>query len=227
MTAYKILDSNEHAHLRIRSAWQNAPHFVQIVVSEFAAAAACCPVLFTKDSATGAFFPGAVFGFKPGESMAESVAERTGFVPLNLQRDGFFISDGRLVIDRDNPRFSETEGERLFDEAAQPAPVLNQIQRALGLLQAGNEETKTFIDALLEAKLLEPIDISLSFDDGERLDLQGLYTVSLDALHDADDGVITRLFRAGHLQLAYAMIGSLKQVAVFAHERNRRLAAGK
>ena len=67
---------------------------------------------------------------------------------------------------------------------------LNQVRRALGLLHAANLETKALIDALIGARLIEPIDISLIFDDGERLDLQGVYTVSLDALHNADDAAV-------------------------------------
>ena len=111
------------------------PHFVRIVAREFAAAAASCPILFTKDAGTGDFYAGAMFGFKPGESFLKESIDRGGFDPLNLQRDGFFISGEHIAIDRGNPRFSETDGEPLFDEAQQPSVSLRQVQRALGQLQ--------------------------------------------------------------------------------------------
>lgn len=225
MTNYQTLNHQDHARLRMLPAWENAPNFIPVVVSEFAAAASVCPILFTKDTSTGAFFPGAMFGFKPEETALKEVADRTGFLPLNSLRDGFFILDGRIVVDRANPRFGEA-GERLFDDSMQPTPALEQVQRALGLLRSGNDETAAFVRELTEARLIEPIDISLSFDDGERLNLQGLYTVSLDALRGASDAAIVRLFRADHLQFAYAMIGSLKHIATLANLRNRRLAAG-
>jgi hypothetical protein len=79
-----------------------------------------------------------------------------------------------------------------------------------------------FIADLLDLKLIEPIDVSLSFEGGERLSLQGLYTVSLDRLRDVDDGAALRLFRAGHLQLAYTMATSLRQIARLARIRDRR-----
>jgi hypothetical protein len=66
--------------------------------------------------------------------------------------------------------------------------------------------------------------VSLSFDDGERLRLEGLYTVSRDALRELDDVHVLRLFRSGHLQLAYTIAGSINQLAVLAHLRNRKLA---
>jgi hypothetical protein len=218
----ELLDAASHRHLRLRSHPQTdtPPHFVQIVVSEFAEAAACCPVLFTKEAATGMFFAGAMFGFKPGESFLDELTGRGGFQPLTLQRDGFFISGEHIAIDRENARFSETDGTPLFDDTQQPNNCLRQIQRALGRLQAGLEATNAFIRALAELKLIEPIDIGLDFG-GERLTLQGLYTVSLDAIRELDDAAAIRLFRSGHLQLAYTMNASLKQVPILAQLRNR------
>lgn len=225
MTAnLELLNPQDHRHLRLRRRSDGGLHFVQIVVSEFAAAAASCPILFSKDPSTGAFYAGAMLTFKPGERALKSVEERGGFDPLHLQREGFYISGERIAIDRLNPRFSETEGELLFDEALQPSVCLRQIQRVLGQLQAGVEATNGFIRTLAELKLIEPMDITLSFDSGERLTLEGLYTVSLDALREIDDTEAVRVFRSGHLQLAYIMAASLRQIAVLCELRNQRLA---
>src|SRR3546814_8495941 len=71
------------------------------------------------------------------------------------------------------------------------------------LLTVGIEESDAFIAALLAHKLIESFDISLRFDDGETLRLEGLYSIGLDALHDLDDAAVLDLFRLGHLQLAY------------------------
>jgi hypothetical protein len=99
------------------------------------------------------------------------------------------------------------------------------VQRALGLLKAGLDTTEPFIAAMLEAGLVEPIDISLSFDDGEKIALTGLYTISRDALSELDDAAVLRLFRAGHLQLAQTMIDSLDQIPLLARRRNDRVAS--
>jgi hypothetical protein len=222
MPTIELLDPRTHHHLRLRAAAAEPPHFVQIVAGEFAAAAAVCPILFTKEAATGAFYAGAMFGFKPGENLLGSAEERGGFNPLMLQREGFFISEQNIAIDREHARFSETEGEPLFDGAQQPGDGLRAIQRTLGNIHQGIEQTRVFIAALLELQLIESIDIALNFDGGERLTLQGLYTVSLDRLRDVDDAAALRLFRAGHLQLAYTMAGSLKQVPRMARLRNQR-----
>lgn len=224
MSSLERLNPQDHGQLRLRPRAGPEPHFVQIVPVEFAAAAVCCPILFSKDSRSGAFYAGAMLGLKPGESALRDVADRGGFEPLNLQRDGFLISGEHIVIDRSNPRFSESEGEPLFDEALQPSVSLRRIQRVLRQLHEGTAQTDAFIRDLVELKVVEPIDVSLSFDDGERLTLQGLYTVSRDALREVGDADIVRLFRSGHLQLALTMAGSLNQLRILAQLRNRRIA---
>jgi hypothetical protein len=216
----------EHAHIRVRPPLPTVPHFVEIVVSEFALAATTCPLFFTKNAETGAFYAGALFGFKPGENLISAGGSPASFVPLDQQRSGFYISGDLIAIDLDNPRFSASgpEGDPLFDGAGEPGTALQRAQRHLSQLVEGKRATDQFIAALLAHSLIEPIDVSLKFDDGETLNLQGLYTVSLDALHELRDTDVLALFRQGHLQLVYAMAGSLKQVSVLADRRNQMLA---
>jgi len=225
ITNLELLSSESHRHLRLRPASSERPHFVQIITGEFAMAAASCPVLFTKEAATGTFFAGAMFAFKPGESFLHEEGDRgNGFIPLSLQRDGFFIAGEQIAIDRNSSRFSETEGEPLFDGTNQPGIGLRRIQRALGQLKAGLDATDRFIRTLAELKLIEPIDIQLNFDTGgERLTLQGLYTVSLDGLRTLSDSAAGRLLRAGYLQHAYTMSASLEQLPVLARLRDQAI----
>jgi hypothetical protein len=218
-----LLDSAEHRGLRVCSPAGPLPYFVPVVADEFAAATAACPVLLAKDAETGRFYAGAMLGFEPGESLVELRAG-DGFWPLHVERQGFFIAGDSIAIDPGDPRFGN-DGEPLFDEDGTPAPALRGIQQTLARLHQGVETTQGFIDAMLAHRLVEPIEVTLRFDDGTSLDLAGLYTISLDALHALDDAAVVALFRAGHLQLAYAMAGSLRQIAVLAARRNRRLAA--
>jgi len=220
MTTQEMLNPQDHSQLRLRPG-EREPHFVQIVASEFAAAALCCPIVFTKEATTGAFYAGALLGLKPEEGALRGVEERGGFNPLSLQRDGFYIAGTGIAIDRASPHFSETEGEPLFDSTGQPAVSLRNIQRVLGQLQAGMAATDEFLRALTELRLLESIDVSLSFRGGEQITLRGLYTVSLDGLRGLDDAAALRLFRSGHLQLAYLAAASVQQIAVLAGIRNR------
>jgi len=223
MARFELLNPNAHSKLRLLPPPDTGAHFTQIVSSEFTTAATSCPIMLTKDPETGNFFAGVVLSLKPGEAPLKSVEERGGFQPLSLQCNGFYISDEHIAVDLDNPRFSEAEGDLLFTETQQPADSLRQVQVALGKFQTGIETTKAFIAALTEHKLIEAIDMSLNFDSGERIALKNLYTVSMDKLHELEDGAIIQLFRAGHLELAYTVAASLKQFGVLAHLRNQHV----
>lgn len=227
MADLEKLNAHDHAGLRLGDLPGRRPHFVQIVASEFAAAAAACPIFLTKNAETGQFYVGAMFGFEPGENLLDATEGGARlFQPLDLERQGFFIGpEGEVLVDPAHPRFATGRGPALFESDGQPTQAARRIQQALGRLRAGVEETDAFIQALLVHKLVEPIDIDLSFDDGRSLSLGGLYTVSLDALGELDDAAVLELFRAGRLQLVHAMAGSLKQLSRLAALRNDRLAA--
>jgi len=220
------LNPQVHSRLKMRAAAPGEAPFREIVPSEIISASTTCPVFFSKSPQHGNFYLGAMTGFRPGEWLIPGRSEGVPpFRSLDLQRDGFFIDGEGLVIDPANSRFDDTEGEALFDRQGEPTPALRQIQQVLGRLQAGQDEGAAFIAAMLHHRLIEPIDISLRFDDGEKLVLQGLYTISLDALAELDDAAVIELFRNGYLRLAYAIAASAAHVRSMAAYRNHRLTA--
>jgi hypothetical protein len=223
MPRIEALNADSHGEVRLRERIPEGRIFVQVVASEFAAAAATSPILFSKSPETGQFYAGAMFGFKPEEP---PLTPDDGYVPFDVERQAFFVSGDEIAIDVEHPRIAVVDGHPLFDGEGQPSECLKRIQYALGQLAIGVEQTDRFIRALLDLKLIEPIDIALSFDDGETLRLQGLYTVSRDSLRELDDANALRLFRDGHLQLAFTMIASLQHIRLMAARRNRRLAQG-
>ncbi|MCW2388499.1 hypothetical protein M2333_001545 [Sphingobium sp. B11D3B] len=222
--ALEILDSQAHRHLRLGAISPETRNFVPVLPSEFAAAAAVCPILFAKNPETGAFYVGVLFGFKEGENLlVDSHAGKAPFRSLDEQREAFFVSGENIAIDRASPRLSEVSGEPLFDEDGGATSTTRHMQRLLGQIVAGQQEAERFIATLNRLGIIQPIDISLRFDDGETIELAGLYTVSLDRLHDLDDASVLALFRNGDLQLAYCVAASLKQVPVLAERRNQML----
>jgi hypothetical protein len=225
MAIWELLASERHAALAMRRASAAGRHFVQVMPSEFAKVATRCPIVLTKHPETGRFYAGALLGLVPGENLvADAVGAMDGIMPLDLEREGFFVVEQDIAVDLDHARFAAEEGElALFDAEGAPSAHLRRVQRALGLLHAGLAESEALMAALLGARLIEPIDVSLSFDDGEKLRLDGLYTVSRDALAELDDATVLGLYRAGHLHHAHTLVDSLAQIAVLAHRRNERL----
>jgi hypothetical protein len=222
----ELLNSETHKSIKMHAIGGTHPPFVMVTIGEFPAAAAVCPLFFAKDSETGEFYAGAMFGFQAGELLVEDADKRDAlFRPLYLQRQGFLISEENIAVDLNDPRFAEGGSIALFEESGETTEAMRRVQWALGQLNAGVEATREFIRELLALKLIEPVDISLAFDDGQKLQLDGLYTVSRDALLELEDNQVLHLFRKGYLQAAYSMTFSLNQVAVLARRRNARLSA--
>lgn len=221
----EMLSAQAHRNVHMRPyVDDNHPHFVPIVIQEFVTASVSCPIFFAKDATTGEFYSAALFGFTPGELLVDSASRgRPTFRPLEMQRQGFVASDHNIAIDTANPRFGSGAALALFEDGGAPSNALRHIQRIIGELAAGGESTRKFIAELLRLRLIEPVDIALSFDDGQSLSLDGLYTVSRDALSGLNDSDTMALFRAGYLQAALCMSASLGQIAILAERRNARL----
>ncbi|WP_206240965.1 SapC family protein [Novosphingobium terrae] len=220
----EILNTHQHRDLHMHAALPDHPHCVQVVIGEFAHAATCCPLFFVKEPETGRFNVVALFGFTPGELLVEGAEKgQAQFLPLEMVRQGFFIDGEHMAVDLAHPRFGPGAAVPLFESSGEPTDETRLIQRSIGMLVSGKEATAAFIREMVALRLIEPVGITLSFDDGQKLTLEGLYTVSLDALQELEDGDVLRLFRNGHLAAALCIQASQRQVSVLAQRRNARL----
>jgi hypothetical protein len=220
LAQWEVLSVEQHSGLCFDPAARRPRQFAQIVASEFSEAALDHPVLFTKRADTGAFYAGALLSLVAGGSLVAGT-----FRPADMDREGFYVDAERIVIDRDHPQFAALGGEPLFDGEGAPSASLRQVQRALARLEAGLSATDQLIQRLLRVGVIEPIDINLSFDSGEKLVLQDLYTVSLDAIRDLPDQDVLTLLREGDLQLCFIQAQSVGHIRRMAQRRNDQLAA--
>lgn len=222
MSKIVLLNSEEHKHLKIRTEASaelgDGQRFVPVVLNEFQFLVAHYPLLFSKDSNTGAFYCGAVLGFDEGENL---FLEEDVWRPLNLRRMPFYTAGDEVAIDLSSPRVGE-KGEALFTAAGEPSQFLIATVGALREVRQGGETMQDFITTLLKLNLIEPLDVTLDFDDGKR-SLQGLYTINRDVLAALEDAQIVDLFRRGYLQHIHFMIASLRQIANLANRKNRHL----
>lgn len=224
MATMEILNIHTHSALEMAAPDAGERHFVQVVANEFESAGAHFPILFCKNAETGEFYAGAMLGLKPGENL---VREEPGGDQANrlfdVVREGFYIADETIAIDPQHKRFTRLNGSPAFEPDGTASPALRGVQKALAQLHTGVAQTERLIARLLSLKLIEPIDLSFSFDDGERLSVDGLYTISRDALAELDDRIVLELFRSGELERLYCVIASLQHIPRLARIRNDRL----
>ncbi|QAY76448.1 SapC family protein [Sphingosinicella sp. BN140058] len=223
MPDWQYLNHERHAALRIDRGCDSKRHFAQVVAAEFPEASIHYPIVFTKNPESGAFYAGVIMGLEPGTNLLATGGKLPDYRPADLERQGFFLEDDNVVIDLESAAFASGEGEVLFEHGGEAAPALKRVQHALKLLRTGIAETEEMIERLVTAQLLEPIDVTLNFDDGKPIRLEGLYTISLDGLHGLPDALVLELFRAGDLQLAYSQTNSIRHVRTLARIRNERL----
>ncbi len=218
----ELLDSAVHGALHMRALGGPHPHMVPIVLAEVERAAAACPVVLAKSPETGRFALAALFGFSPEEILVDTVdCGAPAFVPLELARQGFYAVEQSIAVDLAHSRFAAGGTIALFDGHGEPTDAMRVVQQAIGRLMAMGPATEAFIEALVTLRLVEPVDIQLRFDDGSNIALNGLYTISGDALSALDDGDIVRLFRNGWLQAAITIRGSIHQIGAMARRKNQ------
>jgi hypothetical protein len=169
-----------------------------------------------------------MLGFEEGENLfLTDTGRMDGYRPFNFERVPFFASAAGLAIDLDHPRARAGTGKRLFADDGAPTPYLQHIITVFQELRAGTDETREFIRSMLDYKLVEPVDISVSFDDGSRCAVNGAYTLNRDTIFELRDAEILDLFRRGYLHLASLMIASLNQIGALGRRRNDALSGVK
>lgn len=217
MTNIVPLNIESHRALCVQPTGDALKHFVPVVIGEFTQLVVHYPILFSKDSETGAFYPGIMRGFDRGENLFADEGDAI-YRPLDVQRGPFFAHGTDLAIDLDNPRVGT--GQPLFTETGAPTPYLQSIMKLFRDLVPGVEHTKQFLKVLLEHSLIESIEISVAFDDGNKRQIEGLYTINRSKLRQLPDAVVVDLFRRGYIDLIVMMLASLNQISVLAKKRN-------
>ncbi len=232
MTNLVLLNTVTHRDLQVdaspSAALGDSERFVPVIVGEFPALTLQYPIMLSKSAETGAFFCGAMLGFELGENLFLDQAKGyDGYRPLFLQRLPFYTVGSQLAVDLDSPRVNPAHGGRaVFNESGEPTPYLESIFATMRELTPGTERTKAFVDELVSLRLIEPVEVKLSFDDGNALDVTGLYTIDRAALQDLPDDKVLDLFRRGYLHLIYLMIASMKHIHTLARRKNDALLAG-
>ena len=235
------LSRSEHAGLRIRAdrveASAASQHLVPIVVSEFRKAATQYPIVFAKNPETGRFAPYVLNGLGVEENLFWSGTELdVAYVPLNVRRQPFFVGTADapegpatnvLCIDLDSPCVDGSGAKTIVNPDGSDSAYLQEILSILGELVAGKQRTEQFIASLLSLDLLAPIVLEIVLDDGTPLQVQGLYGLDEEKFRQLDAVKITSLWRAGYLDLIYAVIMASGQIFNLIRLKNQRIALSR
>ncbi|WP_144098343.1 SapC family protein [Croceicoccus sediminis] len=234
MSQHAVLDSATHRDLRVRM--EPGEELGDKVMSciavpnEFRQVQAHFPILFHKDQATGNFNAVALFGFENGENLFLNDGEwDAGYRPLALSIQPFLIGRGRdgdapsqVHIDMEHARTGDPDGVRLFDDAGQATPYLEDVANKLGKLDAGYRASEGFFAALKRWDLLEHFTLDVTLNDGAKRSLVGFHILNEDKVRQLDGAALGELQEAGYLMPMFMALASLSHITELVARKNVR-----
>lgn len=212
------LDNVDHQHLRVigQPSSEHSVNQALVVPSEFENLQREYPILFRTDS-DGDFQSVVILGLDRGENLFLSTSGWTSrYVPATLRRGPFFLAVGdreqdepAIVVDLDDPRVSESEGEPLFLPHGGAAPFLQQAIEALKTVHEGLGLSQIMFTLLLELDLIAPVEINIDLGEGTHYRLPDLFTIGAEQLAALPGTGLEKLSRAGVLAAAIHARSSL------------------
>lgn len=225
MSRHAILNSDEHAGLRIRT--EHSAELGDAVMAsftvplEFRRIQHDFPILFRREDESGRFSALALLGFESGENLfLEGDQWLADYKPLALANQPFLIgrsAEGdapiQIHIDLDHPRISTNgEGVLLFDAAGRPTPFLDQISDMLNQLDTGYRTSGDFFAALERYELLEPFALDVELQGGSKRRMVGYHLINEEKLRALEAGIIAALHSEGHLMPIFMALASLSNL---------------
>jgi hypothetical protein len=235
-----ILNNDTHRKLRVittRSAeYGEKVHVVPVIGDELSEVALDFPVYLMKNDETGKFSLYALMGLEPDENLyLQGERWAASYLPLHMRRTPFLLTptdeekrttednEAKIAIDMDSKRISESKGQAIFNENGSKTPYLESIIKVLSVLVMGIESTEAFISLLVEHDLIESTQINMTFVNGEKRSLQGLYIINADKLDGLKGEVLQEFHSRGFLQASYMMVASMGQITKMINMKNATL----
>jgi SapC len=184
--------------------------------SEIMLAAADYPLVLMKHVETGQFNVVALLGFTASRNLFVAGTHwHATYLPQNSLRYPFMASDTGvlgLALDERSELIGDPAGRRLFDDAGHPTDYTVQIADAMQWLRQDFAAMQELVHALTELSLVRPLAILLRMADATELEIQGLYSISDQALESLPDRDILMLHRRGFLRSTSVLMASLSQL---------------
>lgn len=220
MPNFQAVSKNTHTDKR----WKRYDNYIfaaqdavtPLVVQELARALMHLPIGFIKQQ--NDFVPVAVLGLQAGQNLFVSPDGRWigAYTPAAYRGYPFQLattSDGQtvLVVDEDSGLVNDTEGERFFDEAGDPAKPVKDVLDFLSQVQNNRALTQRICAVLAEHQLIQPWPITLQSEGAERK-VEGLYRIDERMMNALSPEAFEAIRQAGALSVAYCQLLSMQHL---------------
>ncbi len=225
MTTHVPLAKDKHAKLRVIQSGDYTRYknqnLIPIVTRDFFTLASEFPLVFVTNQDTKDFMPVAIMGLRDGDNLyCKQNPYPAHVIPLGFGNAPFAVAatdENReqfvVMIDESSSLLSETEGEPLFGEDGEKTEYTES--RVEGLVQAAQqrEQTVQMCKLLQDRELLTTQQVQLQHrPDGQRYNIDGIYTVDENKLNEMSDEDFLELRKLGLIPLIYSHLSSLQQL---------------
>ena len=238
MANHDILDNKNHKDVKVITHFDDEfsekINSALIFPNEIKAAQRDYPILFIKNPETGQFQSVVLLGLVAGENQYINNGWQASYIPAMINKGPFIIGfeekeeNGEKVklpivaIDMDNPRVNKKSGEPIFLEDGQASPYLQQVNQSLKTLHEGSQLNQEMFAAFLKNDLIEPVALNIELNNGEKISLQGNYTLNEEKLSQLSGDALTELHSSGLLRVAYFITASLDNIQRLVDLKNKQ-----
>jgi hypothetical protein len=236
------LDSQRHRQAMVQLPITDWSHLAGLnalflTAAECVQAAGEFPIVFIRAGVDAEgkpeFAPIAVFGLATDENLyleggqwrATHMPAVMAVYPFGIARAG--AGDKLAVcIDSASAAVSSTgTGQRLFTDGGEPTDFARQVIGELERLEAQVQGTRQIVRRLLALDLLREKRLDATLPDGQKLGLDGFFTVDEERVKALPDATVLDLHRDGLLAFIHAHWVSLTQMRRLLQRRAERVAA--
>jgi hypothetical protein len=235
-----LLNNVAHQNLKVitrfGAEFGNNVGSVMVFPTEFVELQKEYPILFRRNGETQKYHATALLGLSENENLFLSSSVGSGwdanYIPAIVTKGPFLIGfqsqdsnhnkTAVIHIDLDHARVSQEDGYPLFLEYGGNSPYLEHIAKILNLIHQGMVVQDVMFDMFTEFDLLEPIDIDVALNSGEKYKLVGNYTINEEKLTALSGDKLEKLNKMGFLHLAYAVITSLTNIRKLTDIKNSK-----
>ena len=160
--------------------------------------------------------PMVVLGLKRGENLFLNPdgSWQASYVPAFLRAYPFALvrtdeTNYIVAFDANWSGFSESEGQRLFDDAGEPTEFTKAVQSYLETLDNEMQRTRAFGERLIELGLLQDMRFDATLEGGQSLVVDGFMGIDEKKLAELPDATVGELHRSGMLALIHSVLISM------------------
>jgi len=192
---------------------------IPVSYAEFPIASRDYPVIFISGDEGKSYAPMLVLGLAAQQNLFvlwDDTWDRRVYLPAYVRRFPFCMT--RVMVDgKEAPErvacvekiAINDKGEKLFNDKGEALPEWQQREKLLFEFEADLGRTDEMCKLLAQHQLLEPFTMQATPNNGEPLQLTGMYRVSEEKLAQLDGAVMKDLAAKGVLGRIYAHLISL------------------